>query len=283
MIGIIRSVDGPGRRCSVEVSDATGNRLVPDVYIGEAIPGARCTPETGTRVEISSTGGEWYISKYFSMETDRAQEEGETMDQMPGDTTLGGFGEAKVGTLKGGIAVVMADGTTGVMASKSNGAINVLGKTIALLNNLYQKTIVDSGIKLRIEELISGPLALSAKIKRIIDTLSMEDTTSYEGFKTITIKIDKELVPGAVRVGTDIVIEQTTLSGQEVKLTVDGITGDLVMQAGLGTMRCNALTGVWSINSDGLNPLEGVVTGETLCQWSKLPHCGVSTRVRAGK
>ncbi len=281
MLATVRSVDSTSRRCVVEVDDSDGRRLVHDVLIGEPMPGSTCTPENGQEVEISTSNSGWFISKYYGSETDRANQEREHLDIGPGDSVFGGHGNGTVGVLKGGIVVALADDTTGVMASKPTQTVNVLGKTIAFINGLYQKLIVESIDKLHIKETISGPSVLSAKKESTIDTLSAEETIEYKGFRKIKLRFDGEDVSPVPRLGTEIDAELTTFSGVKVKLNINGTTGDVSIEAGLAAATMKAVTGEILLGSDG-NPLDGLVTGRTPCMALGVNHCGVSTKVKAG-
>jgi len=281
MFATIRSVDAQARRCTVEIDSGSGRRLVSNVLLGEAMPGSNCTPENGQQVEIQASGRSWYVANYYSPETERANQEREHLDLNPGDNVFGGVGEGTVGVLKGGIVVAQADETTGLLASK-NGVANFMGKTMAFLNSLYQKTIVDTDIKLRIEEVISGPLLLSAKIKRIIDTLEAEHKIEYNGFKKIDIKVDGDPLSPVPRVGTEVEASLTAMSGVTVSFKINGTTGDIEIQSGLAKVVMKAVTGEILIGSDG-NPLHGLVTGETICAATGVGHCGVSSKVKAGR
>lgn len=282
MVGIIRSVDGPSRRCTVEVAEGSGRRLVSNVIISEALPNAQCTPENGTRVTIAMVDGEWRISSYLNMETASAQERNATTDQRPGDNFLGTWDGARTGVLKGGIAFCQSDESTGFVSSGPTKTANILGKTIAFLNSLYQKTINNNDLRLRIYELLSGPLPVSAKRTKTIDTSTLEDSTDYEGFRNINIRIDKNLASTVTRVGTNVSMEFRALNGVEGGFYVDGLTGDVIMKSGSAELRWSGLTGKIMMNSDGTNPLDGVLNGWCRCQVTGLYHVGGSQRVSAG-
>lgn len=281
MFATIRSIDS-ATRCTVEVDSGSGRRLVSNVLITAPMPGSNCNPENGQDVEISSSNSGWHIVTYFSSETDRAEQERDHLDLGPGDNVFGGVGKGTVGVLKGGIVVAQADETTGMVASKSTQSMNILGKTMAFLNSMYQKTIVDSDIKLRIEELLSGPLITSARRKKTIDTLEAEEDIAYNGFHKIKIRIDGDPLSLVPPIGTEIDAELTTAAGVKVSFKINGITGDIEIISGLAKAVMKAATGEILLGSDG-NPLHGVVTGETPCSYTGVGHCGVSTKVKAGK
>jgi hypothetical protein len=278
MFGIVQNVDVVNRRCVIEISDASGRRMIRDVLIGEAMPGSSCTPSNGQYVEIGVSDSGWKITNYYVQETDRANRERLASDPGIGDSMFGGAGGAKVGVLEGAIALALADETTGIVASK--GITNILGKTMAFLNSLYQKTIVDSDIKLRIREVLSGPLAISPRREKVIDTLEMEESTKYNGFKKISIKVDGDPLSLIPAIGTQIECEMTSINLQKVTFKINGATGDIEITSGLARVIMKASTGEILFNTEGL-PTEGIVTFETKCQATGLPHCGASQRVKA--
>lgn len=109
MFATIRSVNASTRRCTVEVDDSTGRRLVHDVLITEPMPGSNCTPKNGQDVEVSSSNSGWFIERYLNPETDRANQERDHLNVGPGDNVFGGVGNGTVGVLDGGIVVAQAD------------------------------------------------------------------------------------------------------------------------------------------------------------------------------
>lgn len=281
MFATIRSVDAATRRCTIELDDGSGRRLIHDVLIGEPMPGSNCTPENGQNVEVSTSNSGWFISRYYGLETDRANQEREHLGIGPGDNVFGGVGNGTVGVLKGGIAIVQADDTTGLIASKATQTVNVLGRTMAFLNGLYQKVIVESIEKLRIDETISGPAVISPRIEKTVDTLLAEESIKYNGFRSIKLRIDGDLISQVPRVGTNIDAEMLSFTGQKISFKIDGVTGDISIESGLASVTMKAATGEILIGSDG-NPLDGLVTGRTPCMALGVNHCGVSTKVKAG-
>lgn len=275
-IGKILTVDPISRMASVQVYGEDDDYIVRDARIEEASDLMRCTPRPGKTVRVVREGYDWYISGYPSVESPEARDQMEQEHTAPGDILLGNRSTGMVGVYRGGMMVLLANAVTGVMAIDRNDTVNILGANIYLDNAVYHKAIKTENGSAKITEQIAGTAGLRV-ISKSVDLLTGVCEYSSSGLQSVSIKLNN----GTLDIkGPDITITSKTSAGGNVSLAVNGITGNVEISTP-GTLKIDALR--VGINSEAINPMEGVVTGQTICPFTKQPHIGCSRVVYAGK
>lgn len=280
LVGRILSVDARTRRASVQVETSSGIAIYSDVFIGEPSPNSFATPDVDTNVVISKSGPEWIITNYLWPDDESTALVVDEMGVMPGDNFIGNNKYGFVGVMKGGLVGIQGDPATGVFVSKQNKSVNIAADEIAILNSAYQKYVTVENGGCKITEIVARAIDGANVMERTLDANSGEMIYKYNHLNKITIEIDQNnpLLPVE---GVEVSIKTVARNGKTVNLSISPETGDIVLSGtaqGIINME-KVLLGIDMVTS----LLQGVVTGETPCQATGLPHLQCSKKVFAQK
>jgi len=273
-LGKVISVDVKKHELDIEAFSSRGNFYIKKVKIGDAMPGLRSQPMPGDIMRVVKDGDYWISTQYIWREDIKVQEDTEKEDLVPGDIIIGQKGQPMIALYRGGMVKLLADDLTGVMSESNTNTTNMIGKNIAFDNSSYHEMISSTDNGGRIYKKLWGSVP-----GKFIESLSdMNDgtiTESMEGISDITISINS-LSP----TGPNISIGIKNAAGN-ISLTVDGVTGNVKLDTP-GSINITGMTVGFNTGDIPL-PLQGVVTGETICPYTGGPHIDCSRSVFSKK
>jgi hypothetical protein len=272
-VGRILEVDTEGRTARVLLRGRSDDSVIEGAILTESSEFIRSLPRAGKLVRIVNDGSEWLVTNYIREWSTENAEQNELDRITPGDSIMGENG-AKIGYYNGGLVVLMANEVTGVMASDSKSTLNLLGHNIYEDNSVYHRSVKTQ----------EGSAVLSSKAYGQAGLVSLEETSDL---RTGSISIQAE---GITEIDVDVNKSLANLSALSVNIelsTIAGIVSFKVEANGNITMTTPAkikLQGLAiGLNSDCINPLDGVVTAATICPFTRLPHADASKCVFAAK
>lgn len=279
-IGTVIGVDPVGRSCSVQFQDASGVRTINNVSIEDAIPGGSAFPKEGDFIRIEEEAGEWFTKSYPREDTEEARSAAEDAQLMPGDQILGSPDDVMVGKFAGGVAGMMAGADTGVMVSKTSKSAEIFGNNIREMTPGYMRTVEtnlgDSTVHETLSRAIDGATVLESTLKTS-DTIpgrgSLELNLAHLDHVRVQVNVGNLLLP--VEGGTLLELVFQSLAATPTILQIDPVTGAVSVIA----PQIKLVAPITMVDPTGVGipiPSQGVVTGETICPFTRLPHVGVS-------
>lgn len=273
-LGKVISVDTKLHELDIEAFSSSGNFYIKKVKIGDALPHLRSQPKPGDLMRIVKEGDYWVSTQYLWREDIETQEETEGEGLLPGDILIGKKGQPQITLYSGGMVKLLADDLTGIMSEANTKTTNMIGKNIAFDNSSYHEMIssTDSGGKIYRKLWGNIPNRFT---EDLVDMSDGSITKSMEGISDITISINS-LSP----IGSNISIDTKSVAGN-ISLTIDGTTGNIKLNTP-GSINITGMT-IGFNTGDIPMPLQGVVTGETICPYTGGPHVDCSRTVFSKK
>lgn len=275
MIGRIISVDTQNRTATIMAYGPEDDFIISGAHIDSPFPTGTALPMPGDMVKVSQDDREWFIRAYVDQDNEEHNSDMSNEHLAPGDTIIGSRGNGIIGWYRGGMLVFLANSATGIMASDTDGTINILGKNIVLHNAAYTNSIKSDNGSCIIEEKAAGLAGLKTTDKKVnLLTGNMEYNLS--GIAQIKVNINNKITDIS---GPDLDVTIKVPVG-EVKLTINPVTGNVDIKTP-GELKIEAKHVL--LNTDGLDPLDGVVTGKSICPYTLGPHTDCSKTVLSSK
>jgi hypothetical protein len=274
IIGRVTEVDTARRVITVLAYGRNDDFVLRDVHVVNTVGQVSSTPAVGDKVLVNRDGADSFLMGVLPEISDAATEENEKEAILPGETVIGTRSKG-VGLLRGGLAFLLANPATGVMAiDQLGGVLNILGDKIYFDSSLYHKEIVTEDTGVNTKETISSPDHL---IDREDNSVDGEINNTYKGLTKLTININQDKVsPLSPDVFPEVDVNVKTMNGN-IKVTIDQL-GNVNIE---GIQDLNMKVKRAGVNTD-FSPLDGVVTGNTKCPYTKAPHIDCSKTVFVG-
>lgn len=279
-IGIVQDVDPAKGTISVKVQGSAGTRMLPRVRMMKDAK----IPEYGTRVVVIKDGRNHYYLGTPEPITPEAEDDRSSEDNMPGDDWLGDPDGAHVKVRSGGMVEALADKLVGFIANKATGIVQILGKIFSVDTTYYHKLIKTEGRNTKIDTMISGspngiPLSLEM-VRALLNTADGTLAIDLSAFTDIQAKLLINPVSGNA-LGANIGIEAQTPLGPAA-LSFNGTTGDITVASPGAVVKIDNARQVL-VDSDGLDPLDRVLTARDKCWKTGAPHWQGSNKMCVGK
>jgi hypothetical protein len=284
-IGTIEALDLGKRTVSVRVIGRGGDQILRDVRLKRH----QRIPSILEQAVVRSDGPEYYYEGEPYGLTQQEIEDNVQSGAGPGDNFQGDPEEGPAsGVYAGGMAKCIANPLTGFIASAPNNTAQIMGDRLYRDTPSYHEKIetdpLDGNVQL--ETLLFGaPLALGgvAQVdmeKKSLDTRLGLYNLELQGWQSVNLKVKRSTIPPQPA-GTMVTVEVETLVGP-VSWSINGITGELVIEGAPKITIKSSPGGKVAINSDAMNPLDGIVTGRTRCPYTGGYHVQCSSEVFAG-
>lgn len=273
-IGKILAIDVNNRKMDVRVYSTKDDFIARNVELTDAVPGARNCPKPDDLVRIVKDGGIWYSTGYLWKKDLETVDSTGKENLVAGDIVLGEMGAPMLTLYRGGMVTLMADPMTGILADKTTSTVNLTGKNIAQDSPLYHSEINSKSAGARIYKKAWDPAGLKS-VEKLIDLETGEISKKCEGVTDVSISMNQ-----ASLMGSNVSIDIKSMAGN-ISLTVDGTTGNIKLNTP-GSINITGMT-IGFNTGDIPMPLQGVVTGETICPYTGGPHVDCSRTVFSKK
>ena len=280
-IGIVQDVDPVKGTISVRVQGSSGTRNLHRVRMMKDAK----IPPYGVRVVCVKDGRNYYYLGTPEEITPAAEDERASEEHMPGDDWLGDPDGAHVMVRSGGMISAMVSEVVGFIANKATGIIQLMGKIISADTTYYHKLIRTQGMNTKVDTTIAGspngiPLSLEM-VRAILDTSNGTLSIDLSAFTDIQARLNINPASGNV-LGANIGIEANTPVGKAT-LSFNGQTGNITVSApNTSDIKIEGARRVL-VNSDGLDPLDRVLTARDKCWKTGAPHWQGSDKFYVGK
>jgi len=285
LIGTIEALDLARRTISVRVIDSGGDQILRNVRLKKH----QRIPSILEHAIVRQDGSEYYYEGEPYGLTQQDTEDNVQAGAAPGDNFLGNAEEGPAcGVYAGGMAKCIASPLAGFIASSVNNSNQIIGDRLYRDAPGYHERIEtdphDGNVQLEML-LFGAPLALGGETQvdmetKRLDTRSGRYDLELKGWQDVNLKVKRSQAPFQA-VGSTVTVEVETLQGP-ITWRVDGTTGELTIEGAPKITIKSAPGGRVCINSDGSNPLDGVVTGKTRCPYTGGYHVSCSREVFAG-
>lgn len=274
IIGRVTEVDTARRVITVLAYGRDDDFVLREVHVVNTVGQVSSTPAVGDKVLVNSDGADTFLIGVLPEISEEATAENAKEEILAGETVIGTRSQG-VGLLRGGLAFVLANPATGIMAlDQLGGVLNILGDKIYIDSSLYHKEIVTEDTGIKTKETLSSPNHMIDKEENTVDG---EIHNTIKGLSKLTININQEKVsPLSPEIYPDIDINIQTIAGN-IKLMISK-EGNINIE---GIQDLNIKAKRVGINS-AFNPLDGIVTGNTKCPYTKAPHIDCSKTVFVG-
>lgn len=262
---------------SVKVIGARDEYLQDNIPVMQSSPNATVLPKIGDRCVVSNIGGELICMGYLKKETQEVEEENEARDSRPGDFQIGDQDTGMIGNLQGGMLVMMANGT-GVMITRDDRIVNIVGDMIGFDTPTVHKTWGNSNGSADIQESIYYALGEISKTSINGDSGDMD--INVQRMKNIKFRINGDVLPVELaalgRQLETFEIEVNTAADKKLIIKWDNVLQEFSIEVpGSTTITSEGLLRILAasmgFNCSGTNPLQGLINGTYKCQMTGMP------------